>query len=166
MLAFRPARISWAPRQSGLAISRQLIAACCLALVLGGLGRALEPVLPDGLRHLPPIWESLYPARRLRDDVNAKLEKVPGKHLVFVKYGPQHCFCEEWVFNSADVRNQKIVYVRPYTADSDRGLADYLQDHDVWLIEPDARPYKLSRIDDSVAAKLARQEAVANPPSD
>lgn len=166
MLAFRPARISWAPRQSGLAISRQLIAACCLALVLGGLGRALEPVLPDGLRHLPPIWESLYPARRLRDDVNAKLEKVPGKHLVFVKYGPQHCFCEEWVFNTADVRNQKIVYVRPYTADSDRGLADYLQDHDVWLIEPDARPYKLSRIDDSVAAKLARQEAVANPPSD
>jgi hypothetical protein len=166
MLAFRPVRVPWPRRTLGLAISRQLIAACVLAIVLGGLGRAVEPVLPRQLQHLPPIWESLYPARRLRDDVTARLEKIPGKHLVFVKYGPNHCFCEEWVFNGADLQSQKIVYARPYTPATDRGLAQYLEDHDVWLIEPDERPYKLERVDDSLAARMAKREAMARPPSD
>ncbi len=113
------------------------------------------------------FWQSsLYPARRLRDDVTARLERVPGKHLVFVKYAPNHCFCEEWVFNSADLQSQKIVYARPYTPATDRGLAQYLEDHDVWIVEPDARPYKLERVDDSLAAKMGKQEAMASPPSD
>ena len=166
MLAFRPRKFSWLRGPLGVAMSRQLVAACSLTVILGGLGRAAEPVLPVGLRHLPPIWESLYPARRLRDDVTARLEKIPGKHLVFVKYAPAHCFCEEWVFNGADLRNQKIVYARPYTPESDRGLADYLEDHDVWVIEPDARPYRLARVDDSLLAKISKQEAMSDPPSD
>jgi len=131
-----------------------LVTAGCLTIVLGGLGRAVEPILPQDLRHLPPIWESLYPARRLRDEVNAKLEKIPGKHLVFVKYAPDHCFCEEWVFNGADIDSQKIVYVRPYTPESDEGLADHLRDRDVWVVEPDERPYRLMRISPSALASL------------
>ena len=166
MLAFRPALLSWPRRTLGLAMSRQLVAACVLAIFLGGLGRAVEPVLPPQLQHLPPIWESLYPARRLRDDVTARLQKIPGKHLVFVKYAPNHCFCEEWVFNSADLQSQKIVYARPFTPKTDRGLAQYLEDHDVWIVEPDERPYKLERVDDSLASKIAKQEAMASPPSD
>jgi hypothetical protein len=139
----------WRTRRTGVAISRQLVAACCLTVVLGSLGRAVEPVLPPGLRHLPPIWESLYPARRLRDDVTAKLETRPGKHLLFVKYSPGHCFCEEWVFNSADIAQQRIVYARPYTPESDVGLARTLSDHDVWVVEPDEKPYRLYRLDTS-----------------
>jgi hypothetical protein len=136
----------WRARRAGLAISRQLITACCLAMLLGSLGRAVEPVLPSTLRHLPPIWESLYPARRLRDDVTAKLESIPGKHLLFVKYSPDHCFCEEWVFNSADIEQQRIVYARPYSPESDEDLARALPDHDVWLVEPDENPYRLTRM--------------------
>lgn len=144
----------WRRRGVGIAMSRQLVAACCLTIVLGGLGRAVEPILPGSMRHLPPIWESLYPARRLRDEVNAKLETVPGKHLVFVKYAPDHCFCEEWVFNGADIQSQKIVYVRPYTPETDEGLAEQLRDRDVWVVEPDESPYRLMRISPSALASL------------
>jgi len=151
--------MSWRRNRGfGVALSRQLVAACCLAIVLGGIGRAMEPVLPRSFRHFPPIWESLYPARRLRDDVSARLEKIPGKHLLFVVYSPDHCFCEEWVFNGADLSSQKIVYARSLSAASDAGLANYLYDHDVWVVEPDARPYTLSRMDDSVTEKTARLE--------
>jgi hypothetical protein len=118
----------------------------------------MEPVLPHALRHLPPIWESLYPARRLRDDVNAKLERVPGKHLVFVHYSPDHCFCDEWVFNSADIERQRIVYVRPYTPESDEALAQYLAYRDVWLVEPDERPYRILRVDTSELTAVEREE--------
>jgi len=153
-------------RGTGLAVSRALVTACCAAIVLGSLGRAVEPLLPYTLRHLPPIWESLYPARRLRDEVNAKLEAMPGKHLVFVQYSPDHCFCEEWVFNSADIANQRIVYVRTYTPESDEGLARYFDDRNVWLVEPDARPYKLTRVSPSTLAAIVRDEGPAAAESD
>lgn len=150
----------WRTRRVGMAISRQLVAACCLTVVLGSLGRAVEPVLPESLRHLPPIWESLYPARRLRDDVNAKLESYPGKHLVFVKYAAGHCFCEEWVFNSAEIAQQRIVYARPYTLESDVGLARALPDHDVWVVEPDNKPYRLYRMDGADLTALYRDPRI------
>ena len=152
----------WRQREVGLAMSRQLIAACCLALFLGGIGRAFEPLLPHFMRHLPPIWESLYPARRLRDDITAILRKIPGKHLVFVKYSADHCYCEEWVFNGADIADQRIVYARPYTPESDEALARYLEDHDIWEIEPDAQPYRLSRIVQLGLAKIASPESERN----
>ena len=98
------------------------------------------------LAHLPPIWESLYPAVRLRDHVTAALSAIPGKHLVFVKYEPGHCFCEEWVFNGAEPSRQRVLYVRPYTLESDEALAQSFPAHDVRVIEPDRRPYRLARV--------------------
>ena len=131
----------------GVALSRALVAAACFTIFIGSAGRAFEPfLLRHKLVHLPPIWESLYPARRLRDDVTARLAKIPGKHLVFVKYASGHCFCEEWVFNSADIPEQRIVYARPYTLESDLALARSLSDFDVWVIEPDKHPYNLARL--------------------
>lgn len=144
-------------RRIGEALSRNLAAACLVAVLLGGVGRAIEPKLPYHFRHLPPVWESLYPARRLRDDITAKLERIPGKHLLFVEYSPQHCFCEEWIANTADIRNQKIVYSRPFTRASDLALARYLSDHDVWVIQPDSHPWILERLDDS-APEVLREE--------
>lgn len=133
-------------RHFGIAMSRTLMAGLCATVVIGGLGRAAEPALGPAFRHIVPIWESLYPPKRLRDDVTAKLERIPGKHLVFVKYEPGHCFCEEWVFNLADPEKQRIVYIRPENPIDDIGIARAFSDFDLWLMEPDARPYRLSRL--------------------
>jgi hypothetical protein len=146
---WRHLRVWQRHRNWGVSVTRLLMAGFAIAIVLGGLGRAVEPVLPARLRHLPPLWESLYPARRLRDDVNERLSRVPGKHLVFVKYSPGHCFCEEWVFNSADIASQRIIYARPFSPSSDEALIRTFQDHDAWVVEPDEQPYRLSRLDDS-----------------
>ena len=134
-------------RGLGPALSRILIAALCLTIVLGNMGRALEVFAPGPrIAHLAPVWESLYPAKRLRDDVNSELERIPGRHLVFVKYAKSHCFCDEWVFNSADIATQRIIYARLYTPETDQALAASLGDHDVWLVEPDPTPYRLYRV--------------------
>jgi hypothetical protein len=142
-------------RHLGIGLSRTLISAFCAAIVLGGLGRAIEPLLPAGFRHITPIWESLYPPKRLRDEVTAKLEQIPGKHLTFVRYSPDHCFCEEWVFNTADPRSQRVVYVRPYTPESDQALIENFHEFDVWVLEPDLQPYHLSRLSDSSVPALS-----------
>jgi hypothetical protein len=154
---WRHLRVWQRRRQWGVAVTRLTMASFAIAIFLGGLGRAVEPLLPDQLRHLPPIWESLYPIRRLRDDVTEILTRVPGKHLVFVKYAPGHCFCEEWVFNSADIASQRIIYARPYSPSSDAALIETFKDHDAWVVEPDERPYRLSRLNDSEqVARLSR----------
>jgi hypothetical protein len=143
----------------GIAMARFMTAALCLTIILGNLGRAVEPWLPPKqLAHLAPVWESLYPARRLRDDVTKVMQQVPGSHLVFVKYGSNHCFCEEWVFNSADIAKQRIVYARPFTPETDMALARYLAHHDVWVAEPDARPFRLKPITMDELATLSEPE--------
>jgi hypothetical protein len=144
---WRHLRVAWRRRQVGVALTRALATALCLTILLGSAGRAMEPVLlRHDLAHLPPLWESLYPARRLRDDVSGLLENLPGKHLLFVKYAPGHCFCEEWVFNTADLSAQRIIYARTDTPESDQALASSFPEFDVWMIEPDEHPYKLERV--------------------
>jgi hypothetical protein len=143
----------WRRQQgTGLALSRTIMAAFCAAIFLGAVGRAAEPILPRVLRHLPPIWESLYPPRRLRDDVTAILDKIPGQHLLFVKYAQGHCFCEEWVANGAQIVDQKIVYVRPRDPASDEALMQAFPNFDVWEIEPDLHPYRLWRVEPATAS--------------
>jgi len=116
---WRHMRVWKRQRGLGIAVSRLMIAGLCSAIILGNAGRAAESIVPaERLRHLAPLWESMYPAKRLRDDVIARLEKIPGSHLVFVKYAPGHCFCEEWVFNLADLQSQRIVFARTYTTES------------------------------------------------
>jgi len=148
LACWRHLRVAWRRRGVGIAMTRGLVTAACLTIVVGAAGRALEPELVQWklTRHLPPLWESLYPARRLRDDVSAELAKVPGKHLVFVRYNEGHCFCEEWVFNGAELSDQRIIYVRPYTPASDEGLVRAFGDRDVWVVAPDEHPYKIVRL--------------------
>ena len=75
--------------------------------------------------------------------VARELAGAPGKHLVFVRYGPQHEF-EEWVFNGADIDASRVVWARDLGDDEDEKLIRYYPDRDAWLLEPDAKPIRLT----------------------
>jgi hypothetical protein len=90
-------------------------------------------------------WDAINhrnPERRIA--VNQQLTQIPGKLLVFVRYWPQHIFQEEWVFNGADIDGSRIVWARDLGAAEDDKLRHYYPDRSVWLLEPDARPPKVS----------------------
>jgi hypothetical protein len=82
------------------------------------------------------------PARRVA--VNEELARAPGKQLVFVRYWPQHIFQDEWVYNAADIDGARVVWARDRGAAEDEKLRRYYPDRMVWLLEPDARPPKLT----------------------
>jgi hypothetical protein len=75
--------------------------------------------------------------------VNRQLAQVPGKQLVFVRYWPKH-EVTEWVYNGADIDSQTVVFARDLGADENEKLLGYYPDRKPWLLEPDARPPRLS----------------------
>lgn len=72
-----------------------------------------------------------------------QLARAPGKQLVFVRYSPLHEF-EEWVHNGADIDDSRMIWARDLGMDEDAKLIAYYHDRTVWLLEPDARPPRLS----------------------
>ena len=86
--------------------------------------------------------------------INRQLAQVPGKQLVFVRYWPRHMF-QEWVHNAADIDGSQVVWARDLGAGENEKLRRYYPDRTSWLLEPDARPPKLTR--------YAAQPAGASP---
>jgi hypothetical protein len=82
------------------------------------------------------------PERRVA--VDDQLARAPGKQLVFVRYWPRHIFQDEWVYNAADIDGARVVWARDLGAAEDEKLRRYYPDRTVWLLEPDARPPRLT----------------------
>lgn len=83
------------------------------------------------------------PFQQLRPQVIADLYGVPGEDLVLVRYGPNHIFHWEWVYNKADIDAGEIVWAREMNPSADGELLDYFCDRRVWLLEVD-REVKLN----------------------
>jgi hypothetical protein len=79
-----------------------------------------------------------------RIEIRRRLLEAPGKHLVFVRYGPLHTF-KEWVHNPADIDAARIVWARDLGQENGK-LRRYYPDRDVWVVEPDAQPPRLLRV--------------------
>jgi hypothetical protein len=90
------------------------------------------------------IWAS--PGNDDRATVIQKLQVIPGKHLVIVRYetGPQEA--NDWVYNLSDLSQEKIVWAREISeVDTDK-LVKAFSDFRIWVVEPQAFPVRLTEI--------------------
>ena len=90
-------------------------------------------------------WDAInhgYPERRIA--IQNQLAPLSGNQLVFVRYWPGHIFQDEWVYNRADIDNARVVWARDLGVEEDEKLTHYYPDREVWLLEPDAVPPRLT----------------------
>lgn len=87
------------------------------------------------------------PWSRERAGLARQLEATPGKHLVLVRYGPQHNVALEWVYNGADLNEAKTVWARDIPGQDLEPLLDYYRDRKVWILEADVLPAHLRPYD-------------------
>ncbi len=76
--------------------------------------------------------------------IRRQLESLPGKQLVFVRYGPRHTF-KEWVYNSANIDPSKVIWARDLGMEDNELLLRHYPDRRAWLLEPDTFPVELKR---------------------
>jgi hypothetical protein len=78
-----------------------------------------------------------------RARIVARLESLPGRHLVLVRYGPQHDPLEEWVYNGADLAGAKLLFAREMGPAEDAPFLARFADRRIWLLHADERPPRL-----------------------
>jgi hypothetical protein len=133
----------WHGRPAGAFLVRTLplvyAGALALRLLASGLGL---PLTETGL-----WWLKLTPSERglERAHLLAHLERMPGQHLVVVRYGPDHDPGRqiEWVYNRADIDRAQVIWARDMGEAENTRLMEHYRGRQVWLIEPDRQPVRL-----------------------
>jgi len=76
-----------------------------------------------------------------REEIEKKLEMLPGKSLVVVSYKLRGnaTIPGEWIYNAADIKSAKVVWAWDMGA-KNQELFDYFNDRQVWKIEVSATP--------------------------
>ena len=72
------------------------------------------------------------------------LMKAGPKHLVVVRYSPQHSLHVDWVRNRASIDDAPIVWAHDMGEARNRELFAYYSDRKIWLFEPDHAQVRLS----------------------
>ena len=134
---------TWEPngRRGGAALNRAVVVVCLLSFAVRvvAAGRGWELARSDA-----PAWHQVGPQSFGRAALVAKLNQLPGKQLVIVRYTTHHDVFDEWVYNDADIDGSKIIWAREMDAAENAKLAEYFKGRQVWLLEADEQPPKLS----------------------
>ncbi|HVB34784.1 MAG TPA: hypothetical protein VNJ52_10490 [Patescibacteria group bacterium] len=141
--------VRWRGRPTGLFISRAIPAVLALMFVLRAGAGTIYPPLVNGWT---PAWYGLPSAQTPRSEILNRLEKMPGKQLVLVRYhehnrpGPhgQGQWAHEWVYNGPDIEQQKVIWAWDMGAAENEKLIRAYPGRGVWLVDLAGTPPKLA----------------------
>jgi hypothetical protein len=98
---------------------------------------AAVPPISDHLKEQNAWWCFIPGGIAERDHVLHELSARPGRHLILVRYEDQHNVEGEWVYNSANIDAQKVVWARDMGEVENQELLHYYSDREVWVVDPD-----------------------------
>src|SRR5678815_43461 len=131
----------WHGKPVGLFLSRAIVGIWLIMFLLRCLpGPFHSPIVES----YAPAWYERGPETFGRVAVMKRLEDLPGNHLVFVRYHPDHEPFREWVYNKADINSAKVVWARDMDPSHNEEVSRYFDLRKVWLVEADENPPKLS----------------------
>lgn len=80
-------------------------------------------------------WCCGKPGNLERAKLLDRLNQAPGSQLVIVRYGPEHEFMYEWVYNEPSIDQAKVVWARDMGATANQELLRYFSGRRAWLLE-------------------------------
>ncbi|MGH9604793.1 MAG: hypothetical protein ACRD3N_03735 [Terracidiphilus sp.] len=137
---------AWAPNRApvGKTMVRLTIALC---VVLGGIRSFAGPLHLQVNEWPASGWSGSWIGPEHfgleRAQMQTKLDGLPGRQLVLVRYLPGHEPIDEWVYNLSDIEDSKVVWARDMGAADNLELLHYYPHRKAWLVEPDTAPATL-----------------------
>lgn len=126
---------------TGLALVRMSFVVCLTVAML----RPFDGTLGFPVHENPPsdwnfVWYGPDHFGVARAAVQQKLEMMQGEQLVIVRYAATHWPLDQWVYNGADIDQQKVIWAQDMGPAGNRELLDYYKDRKAWLVQPDLSP--------------------------
>jgi hypothetical protein len=120
-------------RRTGRDLMRAVPVLACAMIVLRITAAAahtqIEPAWPRGnLQRAAMVGE---------------LKRIPGRHLVIVRYGTHHDIHREWVWNEASMDAAKIIWARDMGEAQNIELLQYFAGRRAWQVDADDASPKL-----------------------
>jgi hypothetical protein len=127
---------AWRGRLPGKILIRALPLAVVLTLAIDASARN-----PDAAGSR---WATAGSAGVHRGAIRKGLIEAGGRHLLLVRYQPNHDVHDEWVYNDAGIDTAPLVWAREMGPLRDGKLLRYFKGRSVWLVEPDVSPPRIS----------------------
>lgn len=125
----------------GMFLTRSVPLLCIVMVAVRLAAQPLSFYMP--IDH-PATWFSTRQGNFARAKMMAQLNGLPGRHLVLVRYLPNHDWFGEWVYNDADVDGSRVVWAHDMGPAGNQELLDYFKSRRVWLVEADLKPPRMS----------------------
>ncbi len=131
----------WRGKPVGWMLVRAILLVCVLVFGIRASAKTLH-VEPSSLHW---TWDSSQPGNLERARLLEEWGKSGDRYVVIVRYSPSHdSSLQEWVYNEADIDSAEVVWAREMDEVSNRELIEYFRGRQVWLLEPDQNPPRLS----------------------
>jgi hypothetical protein len=111
-------------------------------------------------RRDPETVASIGPQRAR---ILTRLEALPDRQLVIVRYQPPHDPLQEWVYNNADIDGSRVVWARDMGPEQNQELIRYYKDRRVWVVEVDDGTAKLDAYPMTNSKTASAQMPVPSP---
>jgi hypothetical protein len=111
-----------------------------LFLMFGGLLMGLR-IVP--LRAIVGLAPNTHQAT-LRAQVSDRLMRFGGRNVIFVRYGANHDFRREWVYNAADIDASPIVWCRATDSIDESEVTRYYKNRHFWIATVDRDKVRVS----------------------
>ena len=122
----------WQGKASGLFLTRAIVLICVLMMPF-----RIWTLIAEAKSSKPDIG-------RERSEVLSKLNSLPDRQLVLVRYKPNHDTRAEWVYNEAEINSAKVIWARDMGIAGNEELITYFKDRKIWLLRADENPPELS----------------------
>ena len=123
----------WRRAPTGRLLVQSLPVVCLSMILLRVAGIAvrapLEPRWPQGNLDQPRVV--------------SQLRRIPGQHLVIVRYGPDHNVDRDWIYNDPDIDHADVVWARDMGDEQNKELLRYFSGRHSWIMQGDEVPPKL-----------------------
>jgi hypothetical protein len=129
---------NWRGKHVGRAFIRASIASCVFAMV-AYMGWLYFQNYKMDWQNYKMDWQTH------RGHIAEELKESSGKHLVIVRYGPDHNTLREWVYNDSDIDAAKVVWARDMGLEQNCDLLIYFRDRSIWLLDADEVPPHLMK---------------------